>query len=113
MIVTEAASPNQRLHLTVAATLVSRDTELLQRPRQASLVGSALSSGPKPMPGHSAVLFAHGSGSSGDTIPNSEELSMVSPELPTKPRRGRARKEPPTFWRQGTVGGPFRPPVSP
>ncbi len=40
MIVTEAASPNQGLHLTVAATLVSRDTELLQRPRQASLVGS-------------------------------------------------------------------------
>jgi len=37
---TEAASPNQGLHLTVAATLVSRNTELLQRPRQASLVGS-------------------------------------------------------------------------
>ena len=56
MIVTEAASPNQRPHLTVVATLVSRDTELLKRPRQASLVGSALSSGPNPMPEHSAVL---------------------------------------------------------
>jgi uncharacterized RDD family membrane protein YckC len=40
VIVTEAASPNQRLHLIVAATLVSRDTKLLQRPQQASLVGS-------------------------------------------------------------------------
>ncbi|MGA7495183.1 MAG: hypothetical protein WBX00_00475 [Isosphaeraceae bacterium] len=60
MIVTEAASPNQQLHLTVAATLVSRDTVLLQRPRQANLVGSTLSSGPNPLPGHSAVLFAHG-----------------------------------------------------
>ena len=56
MIVTEAASPNQRLHLTVVATLVLRDTELLQQPRQASLVGSALSSGPNTMPEHSAVL---------------------------------------------------------
>ena len=36
--------------------LVSRDNELLQGPRQASLVGSALSSGPNPMPEHSAVL---------------------------------------------------------
>jgi hypothetical protein len=46
VIVTEAASPNQRLHLTGAATLVSRDTKLLQRPRQVSLVGSALGSEP-------------------------------------------------------------------
>ena len=32
MIVTEAASPNQRLHLTVVATLVSRDTESCSGP---------------------------------------------------------------------------------
>ena len=36
MIVTEAASPNQRLHLTGAATRVCA-TPLSQRPRQASL----------------------------------------------------------------------------
>ena len=31
MIVTEAAAPNQSLHLSGAATPVSRDTKLLQR----------------------------------------------------------------------------------
>jgi hypothetical protein len=31
-------TPNQALHLTGAAILVSRDTKLLQRPRQVSLV---------------------------------------------------------------------------
>jgi len=30
--------PNQALHLTRAALLVSRDTTLMQRPRQVSLV---------------------------------------------------------------------------